>query len=121
MSKDVFEILSLLCEKIGPDVILDKVMSGMEGNKKPMQQKAVLQWILSVVEDFGVPNLNMKAIVSYLQKPTALQSSSPDVKKASIAVLSEMFHQVVDDSSLHRSSGTRFSLWWITSTFRAFS
>lgn len=71
-------------------------MSGMEGNKKPMQQKAVLQWILSVVEDFGLPNLNTKAIVSYLQKPTALQSSSPDVKKAAVAVLGEMFHQVVD-------------------------
>ena len=110
MSKDVFEILSVLCEKIGPDVILDKVMSGMEGNKKPMQQKAVLQWILSVVEDFGVPNLNMKAIVSYLQKPTAIQSSSPDVKKASIAVLSEVYHQVSHDCILQRSSGTRFSL-----------
>ena len=102
-------------------MILDKVMSGMEGNKKPMQQKAVLQWILSVVEDFGLPNLNTKAIVSYLQKPTALQSSSPDVKKAAVAVLGEMFHQVVDVCSLHRSWETRFSRSWIISIFRAFS
>ena len=83
-----------MCEKIGPDVVLDKVLAEMEGNKKPMQQKAVLQWILTVVEDFGLPNLNAKVIISYLQKPTALKSSSPDIKKAAVAILSEMVHQV---------------------------
>ena len=102
-------------------MVLDKVMSGMEGNKKPMQQKAVLQWILTVVEDFGLPNLNTKAIVSYLQKPTALQSSSPDVKKASVAVLSEMFHQVINEISLHRSLEARFYRLWTISISQPFS
>ena len=75
----------------------------MANNKKPLQQKAVLQCLLQIVVDFRVTNVNIKAVFQYLQTPQvqlqwctskALQSTSSDIKKAATAILIECCKQI---------------------------
>lgn len=84
-----------MCEKIGPSSVIDCVQNGMESSKIPMQQKAVLQWMETLVKDFGATSLDVKQLLTYLQKPQAFQSSNPAVKSAATSVLSELYRQVV--------------------------
>lgn len=71
MSKDIFSLLSLIGEKVRPSAVIDLVTSSMAASKKPLQQKAVLQWLLSVLQEFGASNVDVKRIVDYLQSPQA--------------------------------------------------
>ena len=52
-----------------PSAVIDLVTSSMAASKKPLQQKAVLQWLLSVLQEFGASNVDVKRIVDYLQSP----------------------------------------------------
>ena len=83
-----------MCEKIGPSPMLIEVQTAMESSKVPLQQKAVLQWMKSLIVDFGACHLDVNSFIAYLLKPQALQSSNPDVKNAATAVLAELHHQV---------------------------
>ena len=83
-----------MCEKVGPNPILEQVFSAMSSSKKPLQQKAVLQWLCTVVDDFGAMNLSTKNVLAYLQRPQALTHSNPDIKSAAVAVLVELHRQL---------------------------
>lgn len=78
MSKDIFSLLSLMCEKIGPNAVMGKVVSVMANSKKPLQQKAVLQWLLTVLKEFGSSSIDVKIIVNYLQTPQVVSCSFCD-------------------------------------------
>ena len=78
MSKDIFSLLSLVCEKIGPNAVMGKVVSVMANSKKPLQQKAVLQWLLTVLKEFGSSSIDVKIIVNYLQTPQVVSCSFCD-------------------------------------------
>lgn len=41
----------------------------MKNNKKIVQQKSVLQWLLQVLIDFGAIHINVKLLIQYLQQP----------------------------------------------------
>lgn len=83
-----------MCERIGPSPTLMEVRTAMESSKVPLQQKAVLQWMKSLIVDFGACHLDVNSFIAYLLKPQALQSSNPDVKNAATTVLAELHHQV---------------------------
>ena len=101
MGPIVCDVLSTMCEKIGISPILSTVQMTMESSKIPLQQKAVLQWMKSLLIDFGACFLDVNVIVAYLLKPQALKSTNPDVKNASTAILSELHHQVYHLHSYH--------------------
>lgn len=83
-----------MCEKIGISPILSAVQMTMESSKIPLQQKAVLQWMKSLLTDFGACFVDVNVVIAYLLKPQALKSTNPDVKNASTSVLSELHRQV---------------------------
>ena len=89
-----------MCEKIGPYPVIECVQNGVESSKIPMQQKAVLQWMETLVKDFGANSLDVKQILTYLQKPQAFQSSNPAVKSAATSILLELYRQVSQRHSI---------------------
>lgn len=65
----ISDILLTICEKVGPNTVMSLMMSIMSTSKKAVQQKAVLQWLLQVVLDFGACHINVKDLINYLQTP----------------------------------------------------
>ena len=92
-----------MCEKIGISPILSAVQVAMESSKIPLQQKAVLQWMKSLLIDFGACFVDVNVVIAYLLKPQALKSTNPDVKNASTSILSELHRQVHHHSIFHKS------------------
>lgn len=62
-------MLLLICEKVGPNPVMSSIFSIMKNNKKIVQQKSVLQWLLQVLIDFGAIHINVKLLIQYLQQP----------------------------------------------------
>ena len=50
----------------------------MANSKKPLQQKAVLQWLLTVLKEFVSSSIDIKIIVNYLQTPQVVSCSFCD-------------------------------------------
>ena len=101
----IFDLLSTMCEKIGPYPVIECVQNGMESSKIPMQQKAVLQWMETLIKDFGANSLDVKQILTYLQKPQGFQSSNPAVKSAATSLLLELYRQVSQKHSVDLQLG----------------
>ena len=54
---------------MGPDSVISQVSSLMKNNKKSIQHKPVLHFLLQVIVDFEASAINVKSIIAYLQTP----------------------------------------------------
>ena len=85
LGSELFTLLSVIAEKIGPDAVVAQVPvlapspsqfnEGMAKSRVPAQQKAVLQYLRQLVEEFGATSLSLKPLLAYVMSPLVLSPS----------------------------------------------
>ena len=85
----------MLCaEGVGPDVVINSLVTNMQSSRIPAQQVAVLSLLLRLVNEFGASSVNLKDLLSYVQSEKGLLSTNPEVKKRSIEVVCALHRQL---------------------------
>lgn len=68
----------MLCaEGVGPDVVINSLVTNMQSSRIPAQQVAVLSLLLRLVNEFGASSVNLKDLLSYVQSEKGLLSTNP--------------------------------------------
>ncbi|GAV88428.1 HEAT domain-containing protein/CLASP_N domain-containing protein [Cephalotus follicularis] len=88
--------LTTFSEAVGPGFIFERLYKIMKEHKNPKVLSEGMLWMVSAVEDFGVPHLKLKDLIDFC-KETGLQSSAAATRNATIKLLGALHKFVGPD------------------------